>query len=57
MGGSYFTRVLRLSFLAHDIVRAILHDRHPITLTAKRLANELRIPAAWNAQRSLLIAE
>jgi len=51
---SYFTRILRLSFLAPDIVKAILHDRHPIELTAKRLASELRLPIAWDEQRKLL---
>lgn len=34
----YFTRILRLSFLAPEILQAILRDRHPIELTAKRLA-------------------
>jgi DNA invertase Pin-like site-specific DNA recombinase len=55
--GSYFTRVLRLSFLAPEVVRAILHDRHPITLSAKRLVNEIGIPTAWQEQRRLLIAD
>ncbi len=54
VGGSYFTRILRLSFLAPDIVRAILHDRHPIELTAKRLVNEVRLPVAWEDQHALL---
>jgi len=57
VSGSYFTHILRLSFLAPDVVKAILNDRHPITLTAKRLANEVRIPNAWDAQRRLLIGE
>jgi hypothetical protein len=51
---SYFTRILRLSFLAPDIVKMILRDRHPIELSAKRLANELRLPMAWDEQRVLL---
>jgi site-specific DNA recombinase len=51
---SYFTRILRLSFLAPDLVTAILRDRHPIELSAKRLANELRLPIAWDEQRTLL---
>jgi site-specific DNA recombinase len=51
---SYFTRILRLSFLAPDIVKAILRDRHPIELSAKRLANEIRLPIAWDEQRTLL---
>ena len=51
---SYFTRILRLSFLAPDIVKLILRDHHPIELSAKRLANEVRLPIAWDEQRALL---
>ncbi|MCH9054199.1 MAG: recombinase family protein, partial [Proteobacteria bacterium] len=29
VGGSYFTRILRLSFLAPDVVKTILRNRHP----------------------------
>src|SRR4029453_549789 len=54
VGGSYFTRILRLSFLAPEIVSAILRARHPIELTAKRLASQLRFPIAWDEQRALL---
>jgi site-specific DNA recombinase len=52
--GSYFARGLRLSFLAPEIVNAILHGRHPIDLSAKRLANVNRLPITWNAQKALL---
>ncbi len=34
--------------------KAILRDRHPIELTAKRLANRTRLPIAWDEQRALL---
>lgn len=51
---SYFSRIMRLSFLAPEIVTTILHNRHPIDLNAKRLANDTRLPVAWNAQRALL---
>ena len=54
VGGSYFTRILRLSFLAPEVVTAILRDRHPIELNAKRLVNETRIPIAWEEQRAVL---
>ncbi len=54
VGGSYFSRILRLSFLAPDVVKAILRDRHPIELTAKRLAYRTRLPIAWDEQRALL---
>jgi hypothetical protein len=52
--GSYFTRILRLSFLGPDVVKAILHDQHPVELTANRLSNDIRIPLAWDAQRIVL---
>ncbi len=54
VSGSYFTRVLRLSFLAPEILQAILRNRHPIDLSAKRLVNQTRLPVAWDAQRALL---
>jgi hypothetical protein len=47
VGGSYFTRIPRLSFLAPDVVKTILRDRHPIELTAKKLASDTRLPVAW----------
>jgi DNA invertase Pin-like site-specific DNA recombinase len=54
--GSWFTRILRLSFLAPDVVKAILHDRHPVELSAKRLANDIRLPIAWQEQLTRLQA-
>ncbi|MHA1524865.1 MAG: hypothetical protein ACTSY1_10740, partial [Alphaproteobacteria bacterium] len=54
VGGSYFTRILRLSFLAPDIVKNILQDSHPLELSAKRLVNEVRLPIAWKDQRTRL---
>ena len=50
VGGSYFSRILRLSFLAPDVVEAILRDHQPIELTAKRLAKEVRLPISWADQ-------
>ncbi len=52
--GSYFTRCLRLSFLDPRIIKAILRNRHPLELSAKRLANEIRLPIGWEKQRALL---
>ena len=54
VGGSYFTRILRLSFLAPAVVKTILRDRHPLELTAKRLAGDTRLPIAWQEQRARL---
>ena len=54
IGASYFTRVLRLSFLAPDIVAMILNDRHPLELSAQRLVTGPPLPIAWSEQRVLL---
>jgi DNA invertase Pin-like site-specific DNA recombinase len=51
---SYFTRVLRLSYLAPDIIRAILEGRHPRDLTAQKLLAHSRLPLAWPEQRRRL---
>jgi hypothetical protein len=49
--GSYATRLLRLTFLAPDLVRDILDGRHPPTLTANTLMADTRLPLAWSKQR------
>jgi site-specific DNA recombinase len=54
ISSSYVTRLLRLAFLAPDIVTAILNGRHPPQLTANRLMDDTRLPLDWSAQRELL---
>jgi AraC-like DNA-binding protein len=51
---SYFTRLLRLAYLAPDITRAIIEGRHPSDLTAQKLLARSRLPLAWPDQRRLL---
>jgi site-specific DNA recombinase len=51
---SYVSRLVRLAFLAPDIVTAILDGRHPPQLTANRLMDDTRLPLDWRAQRELL---
>ena len=51
---AYFTRLVKLSFLAPDITKAILEGRHPPDLTASRLINHARLPLDWKAQRTAL---
>ena len=51
---SYFTRILRLSYLAPDIIRAILTGTQPPELTAKKLAASSQLPLTWPEQRELL---
>ena len=51
---SYVTRLLRLTWLAPDIVAAIVDGRQPIGLTANRLMANIRLPLEWQDQRELL---
>ena len=51
---SYFTRLVRLSYLAPDITEAILDGRQPPDLTAEKLLEHSRLPLTWPDQRTLL---
>ena len=51
---SYFTRVVRLSYLAPDITKAILDGHQPRDLTAEKLLEHSRLPLAWHDQRAAL---
>ena len=51
---SYFTRVVRLSYLAPDITQAILEGRQPRDLTAEKLLAHSRLPLGWHDQRTAL---
>src|ERR1700731_4193263 len=51
---SYFTRVVRLSYLAPDITQAILDGRQPRDLTTEKLLAASRLPLAWRDQRAAL---
>ena len=51
VGSTYFSRIVRLGFLAPDITTAILEGRQPITLSAKQLANDTPIYGCWKEQR------
>ncbi len=54
LSSSYFTRMLRLSFLAPDITGAILHGHHPAQLNARKLMTDTRAPIEWDEQRARL---
>ncbi len=47
----YFTRLLRPSFLAPDITRAVLRGRQPADLTATKLMSDTRLRLDWQDQR------
>jgi DNA invertase Pin-like site-specific DNA recombinase len=51
---SYFTRLVRLSYLAPDITQAILEGHQPRDLTPEKLLEHSRLPLAWHEQRSAL---
>jgi hypothetical protein len=54
ISGAHFTRVLRLGFLAPDIVAAIVSGGQPDGLTATKLMEDTRLPLDWNHQRAHL---
>jgi site-specific DNA recombinase len=54
VANSYLSRLVRLAFLAPDIVTAILTGKHPPELTANRLMADTRLPLEWKAQREVL---
>ena len=47
-------RLVRLSYLAPDITKAILDGRQPGDLTAEKLLEHSRLPLAWHDQRIVL---
>jgi len=51
---SYFTRLVRLSYLAPDITEAILDGRQPRDLTTDKLLAHSRLPLGWPEQRNVL---
>jgi site-specific DNA recombinase len=51
---SYFTRLVRLSYLAPDIGQAILDGRQPRDLTSDKLLAHSRLPLVWHDQRTTL---
>ena len=51
---SYVTRLVRLAWLAPDIVEAILDGRQPGTMTASALMQDTRVPTDWQEQSRAL---
>jgi DNA invertase Pin-like site-specific DNA recombinase len=47
----HFWQLLRLNWLAPDIVTAIVEGRQPVTLTGRRLLRAADVPLAWEEQR------
>ena len=51
---SYAARLVRLNYLAPDIVEAILAGAHPADLTANKLMKDTRFALSWREQRRAL---
>jgi site-specific DNA recombinase len=51
---SYYSRVLRLAYLAPDITAAILDGRQPSGLTTTMLVDNPNLPIGWPEQRKAL---
>lgn len=51
---SEVSRIVRLAFLAPDIVKAVLDGCQPIELTPRRLMRIGELPLEWRSQRRLL---
>jgi len=51
---SHVSRLVRLAFLAPDIITAVLEGRQPVTLTANKLMADTRRPIDWAEQRRAL---
>ena len=54
ISSTYATRLVRLTFLAPDIVAAILAGKQPAGLTANKLMADTRLPLDWSEQRTAL---
>lgn len=53
-GPPYFAFLVKLGFLAPDIVSAIVQGRQPAGLTARKLAAIRNLPMDWGQQREML---
>lgn len=49
----YVYKLLRLSWLAPDILQAIVEGRQPIELTGRRLLRAAEVPLNWESQRQM----
>lgn len=50
----YVGRLIRLAFLAPEIVESIVEGRQPATLTTETLTRRIELPLSWDSQRIAL---
>jgi len=53
----YVGRLIRLAFLAPEIVESIVEGRQPTTLTTEALTRRIELPLSWCSQRTALNVE
>ena len=53
----YVGRLIRLAFLAPEIVESIVEGWQPTTLTAEALTGCIELPLSWCSQRTALNLE
>jgi DNA invertase Pin-like site-specific DNA recombinase len=53
----YVGRLMRLAFLAPEIVESIVEGRQPTTLTAEALTRRVELPLSWCSQKTALNVE
>ena len=53
----YVGRLIRLAFLAPEIVESIVEGRQPPTLTAEALTRRIELPLSWCSQKTALNVE
>jgi len=53
----YVGRLIRLAFLAPEIVESIVEGRQPTTLTAEALTRRIELPLSWCSQTTALNVE
>lgn len=51
---SYFTCVLRIAYLAPDVIQTIVEGNQPPKLTANRLVRIRNLPIDWGHEREYL---
>ncbi len=51
---NHLHRLVRISWLAPDIISAILEGRQPVQLTAHHLMRCAEIPMDWTEQRNFI---
>jgi site-specific DNA recombinase len=50
----YVGRLIRLAFLAPDIVESIVEGRQPTSLTAEAVTRRIELPLEWRPQKTAL---